>query len=184
MLLTTQRLRLRLLQDKDLDFFHTLHSFPEVDRYNTLGIPVDKAASKLLLDGLLEELQHEPVKHYPFVIEEGASENPIGIIALRMGSSKFRNGEIWYKISPDYWGKGNGTEALRAVLNFAFRDLDLHRITAGCAVDNQGSSRVLEKGGMQREGRTRASLPLKTGWSDGYNYAILQSDWRKLNHND
>lgn len=62
------------------------------------------------------------------------------------------------------------------MLEFGFTELNLHRIEAGCAVENTGSIRVLEKVGMIREGRKRKVLPLKNGWSDNFHYAILSSD--------
>jgi RimJ/RimL family protein N-acetyltransferase len=40
-------------------------------------------------------------------------------------------------------GKGHGTEAVNRVLDFGFNDLNLHRIKAGCAVENI-ASKVLE----------------------------------------
>ena len=95
-----------------------------------------------------------------------------------MGNVKFQNGEVWFKLHPDFWGKGYGTEALKLILDFAFGDLNLHRVEAGCAVDNVGSARVLEKAGMIKEGRKRKVLPLKTGWSDNFEYAILDTDSR------
>jgi RimJ/RimL family protein N-acetyltransferase len=68
---------------------------------------------------------------------------------------------------------------LRRLINFGFNDLKLHRIEAGCAVENIGSLKVLEKVGIQREGHKRKVLPLKNGWSDNYEYAILETDERK-----
>jgi len=53
----------------------------------------------------------------------------------------------------------------------------LHRVGAGVAVQNAGSIRVLEKIGMKLEGRHRKILPLKEGWSDNFEYAILEEDW-------
>ncbi|GEM_PF-4253200 len=54
--------------------------------------------------------------------------------------------------------------------------ITMHRIEASCAVGNSGSIRVIEKSGMLLEGRKRQILPLKSGWSDNFNYAILASD--------
>lgn len=54
--------------------------------------------------------------------------------------------------------------------------LKLHRIEAGCAVGNIASIKVLEKAGMIREGRLRQVLPLKSGWSDNFQYSILETD--------
>jgi RimJ/RimL family protein N-acetyltransferase len=56
------------------------------------------------------------------------------------------------KLHFDHWGKGHGTEAVNRVLDFGFNDLNLHRIKAGCAVENIASIKVLEKVGMIREG--------------------------------
>ena len=72
--------------------------------------------------------------------------------------------------------KGYATEALKEILRFGFDQLNLHRIEAGCAVENVASIKVLEKAGMQREGRKRQVLPLKSGWSDNFEYAILAAD--------
>ena len=89
------------------------------------------------------------------------------------------SGEVWYKIHSDHWKKGFATESLKAVIHFGFENLKLHRIQAGCAVENTGSIKVLENAGMIREGRLRQVLPLKSGWSDNFEYSILETDTRK-----
>jgi RimJ/RimL family protein N-acetyltransferase len=48
----------------------------------------------------------------------------------------YKNAEVWFKLSPEIWGKGYGTEALERIIKFGFEDLKLHRVEAGCAVDN------------------------------------------------
>ena len=53
------------------------------------------------------------------------------------------------------WGQGLMTEALRAVVELGLAETHLYRIAAVCDVDNRPSARVLEKAGMQREGRLR-----------------------------
>ena len=63
------------------------------------------------------------------------------------------------------------------MLQFSFEEIGLHRIEAGCAIDNIGSIKVLEKSGMHKEGCKRKVLPLKSGWSDTYEYAILKEDY-------
>ncbi len=69
------------------------------------------------------------------------------------------------------------TEALERIIQFGFEDLKLHRIEAGCAVNNIASYKVMEKCGMIREAHRRKLLPLKSGWSDNYEYAILEEDY-------
>ena len=99
-------------------------------------------------------------------------------MTLNLGRPKYKKGEIWYKIHPNFWNKGYATEALMGLLHFAFNNLGMHRIEAGCAVENFASIKVLEKVGMTREGRKRKVLPLKMGWSDNFEYAILEEDFK------
>lgn len=96
---------------------------------------------------------------------------------MNLGKPKFRKGEVWYKFHSNFWNKGYATESLNRILTFGFEELKLHRIEAGCAVDNIGSIRTLERVGMLKEGRKRKVLPLKNGWSDTFEYAILDSDF-------
>ena len=62
----------------------------------------------------------------------------------------------------------------------AFNRFLLHRIEAGVAVQNEKSIRVLEKLGMKREGRHREILPLISGWSDNFSYALLLSEYKQV----
>ena len=176
--LHSKRLSLRLVNGSDLKTIHELHSLPETDKYNTLGIPKDiKETKKIVKSWILENKQIE-IQNYTFAIELIEKKQFIGLIALKLGAKKQRRAEVWYKLHSDFWGKGYGTEAVNCVLNFGFDKLNLHRIEAGCAVDNVASIKVLEKVGMTKEGRKRQVLPLKSGWSDNFEYAILQSDKR------
>lgn len=173
--LKTKRLKLRLINQNDIDDFHLLHSIPEVDHFNTLGIPEDINASKKMLDDLLKD--QESGRYFTFHIELINESLFTGMIALKLGASKYQSGEVWFKLMPEFWNKGIASEALSAVLQFGFEELKLHRIEAGCAVDNIASARVLEKVGMLKEGTRRQALPLKTGWSDNYEFAILSLDF-------
>ncbi len=174
--LTTKRLKIRGLLWDDLSQIHALHSLPEINQYNTLGIPRDIETTKAIVREWIMTHQQENIRCYTFVIESLSSKDFIGLIAIKLGNPKFKIAEVWYKLFPDYWGKGMATESLKAVLRFGFHMLHLHRIEAGCAVDNIASARVLEKAGMRKEGSKRKVLPLKGGWSDNYEYAILEED--------
>ncbi len=176
--LNSDRLSIRFIEMSDLDAIHALHSLPETDKFNTLGIPESIQETKSIIEVWCAGNKEVASKHLVCAIEQTEGKKFIGLIALRIGSEKFRNGEVWYKLHSDYWGKGYGTEALKTILNFGFDQVKLHRIEAGCAIDNIGSIKILEKVGMTREGRKRQVLPLKSGWSDNFEYAILETDDR------
>ncbi|MDF3026070.1 MAG: GCN5-related N-acetyltransferase [Fluviicola sp.] len=175
LVLKTERLILKEFTLSDLNKIHELHSLPETDEFNTMGIPENIRVTEKLLEEWLGIQKLEPRMKYVFKIEQGDSF--IGLIGLNMGKLNYKTGEIWYKLHKDFWGKGFATEALIRLLEFCFSDLKLHRIEAGCAVENIGSIKVLEKVGMVREGRTRKKLPIRGEWKDNYFYAILEEDF-------
>ncbi|WP_211310182.1 GNAT family N-acetyltransferase [Branchiibius hedensis] len=89
---------------------------------------------------------------------------------------------IGYIVRPERAGRGVATAIARGLLDAAFVDLGLRRVTAGCFADNLASVRVLEKAGMRREQHgVQDSWHHALGWIDGYTYAALATDrpdWR------
>ncbi|GAA3512650.1 hypothetical protein GCM10022393_28070 [Aquimarina addita] len=181
LIIQTNRLQLRPVREADLSIIHELLSIPAVDMYNALGIPTNKAVTQVYLDEWIDNFRLR--KEFVFALCTLDTNDFVGLISIRIGNSKYKIGSLWYKLLPDFWSKGYATEAVIKLLQFGFLQLHLHRIEAGCAVDNIGSIRVLEKSGMIREGHKRKVLPLKTGWSDNYEYAMLEEDWEKKRAN-
>lgn len=175
--LTSKRLILQDLELTDLDAIHTLHSLPETDEFNTMGIPENREVTGKLLSEWMATQETEPRSAFTFKIMHG--NEFVGLIGLKPGKPNYRTAEVWYKLHKDFWGKGYATEALTCLLEFCFTELQLHRVEAGCAVENYASIKVLEKGGMIREGRKRKKLPIRGEWKDNYFYAILEEDFQK-----
>ena len=174
----TDRTQLRYINTNDIESIHELHSIPEVAQYNTLALPKSKEDTHVILAPLLLALQETPIVKYTFAIESLDSNMFMGLFGINVGNSKYCRADIWYKLHPKHWNQGFATEIVKEVLDFCFKTLQLHRIEAGCATANLGSIKVLEKSGFTREGHCRKILPLASGWSDNYQYAILESDPR------
>ncbi len=173
MILTTPRLELNPLRASDFKEIHEMNSFSQVARYNTLGVPehisdTTKHLEKVMQDALA----------LVWVIRELGTGKFIGEIGSNLSSEKYRKGEIYYNLHPDSWGFGYATEAVKTVINYGFSDLNLHRLEAGVAIENTRSIGLLERLGMTREGLCRKILPLQSGWTDNYIYALLQEDPR------
>ena len=60
--------------------------------------------------------------------------------------------EIGYWLGVKYWGKGFATEAVHALIDHAFTDLELRALQSSVRVTNPASRRVLEKCGFQWTG--------------------------------
>jgi ribosomal-protein-alanine N-acetyltransferase len=85
----------------------------------------------------------------------GGDDTLIGMIELRPNDFK---ADVGYVLSRPHWGKGLMTEALCAVMDFAFSLPGIYRVWATCDVDNIGSARVMEKAGMLYEGTLRRNI--------------------------
>ena len=57
--LSTERLNLRLIELSDLNSIHTLHSLPETDKFNTLGIPKNIQETKSIIEGWVMDNKSE-----------------------------------------------------------------------------------------------------------------------------
>lgn len=56
-----------------------------------------------------------------------------------------------YFYLPPFWGRGYGSEAFQAVLDFAFQQDNVYRMNTGCLEENRGSERIMQKCGMIQE---------------------------------
>jgi ribosomal-protein-alanine N-acetyltransferase len=174
----TERTRLRLIDILDLNSIHNLHSLPETDEYNTLGIPKSIEETKETIAPWIAQNELNRLQKYTLAIEDNLNNDFMGLFGLKLSNEKYKRGEVWYKVHSDFWNKGIATEVLAKMIDYGFEELNLHRIQAGCAVENVRSIKVLEKVGMTQEGRGRKVLPLKSGWSDNFEYSILDTDKR------
>lgn len=80
-----------------------------------------------------------------FLIEHDNA--PIGIVGL--DSSDPEAPELGYWLGVEFWGRGFGTEAARAAIDFFFEEFDNDHLHAGARVTNRGSRNILEKCGFQ-----------------------------------
>ncbi|HEY5792811.1 MAG TPA: GNAT family N-acetyltransferase [Chthoniobacterales bacterium] len=117
----------------------------------TLNVPHPYA------DGLAEswiaahEAQYRAGEAATFAITLKADLALIGAIGLTL-FPRFRRGELGYWIGVPFWNRGFCTEAVRAVIDFGFTTLKLHKICAHHLSRNPASGRVMQKAGMSKEG--------------------------------
>jgi ribosomal-protein-alanine N-acetyltransferase len=96
----------------------------------------------------------------------------VGAVGLALAMAD-RRAELGYWIGIPWWNLGYATEASRAIIDFGFTSLGLHRIMARHMARNPASGRVMQKLGMQREGVLREHT-LKWGvFEDLVVYAVL-----------
>jgi [ribosomal protein S5]-alanine N-acetyltransferase len=113
-------------------------------------------------------------------IELKASGELIGAIDLFKFDNMTENCDVGYSIGYKWWNKGYGTEALRAVIEFGFRHMKIHKISAAHNTDNPASGKIMRKVGMEHEGTIKHMIRnAKNHYKDCAVYGLLQEDYLK-----
>jgi RimJ/RimL family protein N-acetyltransferase len=79
-----------------------------------------------------------------------------------------------------YWGRGYGREVVRLLLDYAFVQRGLRRVTLGVNADNERAIRCYRACGFVEEGRHRQAKWLNGRFIDTLSMAILRDDWKRL----
>jgi [ribosomal protein S5]-alanine N-acetyltransferase len=114
---------------------------------------------------------------YPFFLfrhEDNALVGGLTLANIRRGVAQA--GSLGYWTGARYAGCGYMTDAVRALVPFAFQTLHLHRLEAACIPANKASIGLLERTGFTREGYAREYLCINGVWQDHLLYARLKDD--------
>jgi [ribosomal protein S5]-alanine N-acetyltransferase len=133
------------------------------------------------LTKIVSDYKNEEFCYWAIKLKESAEL--IGEIDLYDIDKVTGNCEVSYSLGYEWWNKGYGTEALRAIVEFGFRHMNLHKISAAHNTDNPASGRIMSKAGMVQEGTIRDMIRnSKDQYKDCAVYGILQEDYRKNWH--
>lgn len=113
--------------------------------------------------------------HALFVFREDDDALVGGVTLSNIRRGVAQTASLGYWCGQMHTGRGYITCAVRAVVRYAFEDLDLHRVEAACQPDNAPSRRVLEKCGFTHEGVARAYLKINGAWRDHLLFGIVNS---------
>jgi len=179
----TERLVLRDFEETDWEAVHAYASDPEVVRYVDWG-PNTEEETKNFIQRAIAHQKEQPRRTYTLAIVLKLDGRLVGGCGIEVLNPDNREGWIGYCLNRNFWGQGYATETAKVLLEFGFNHLNLHRVFATCEPANIASAQVLEKIGMQREGRLREHKWAKRKWRDSLLYAILDYEWKKLKSGD
>ena len=173
--LVTPRLRLREFVEADFLALCEMNAFPEMHTYEREQPSV--AEIRRSLESYINNAVLQPRTTYQLAITVPPSDSVRGMIKLSRQWEAIREWEVGWAVHPADWGKGYATEAAWHVMDWGFRQLNIHRLVAFCHASNDASVRVMEKLGMHRDGVLRETRWLRGNWWDEYVYAILEKEW-------
>ena len=174
--LRTPRLLLRDFSADDLEPLASYQRNADYQRYYPVP-PGGEPETRELLDRFIGWQEEEPRGRFQLAIVRSSSAELIGTAGLRVRAPESRVAELGYELAPSCWGQGYATEAARALVEFGFAKLGLHRVFAHCVAENRASARVLERLGMRREGVFREHEFFRDRWWDAHWYGMLASEW-------
>lgn len=171
--LTTERLTLRRFTIEDADSLYDLDNDPEVMRYLNGGLPTPwRAIEEQMRQNFLCEDDAQAAFGF-WAVDNKTTGKFLGWISLRPTDGIPGEASIGYRFCKAAWGKGYATEGCRAILNKAFDEWGLQRVTATTYEENIASQRVMEKLDMTVARRFRLT-PEQLAQVDTYHVDSIQ----------
>lgn len=172
---TVPHVHLRPAAPRDAELLRTWRSEPSVRRFQPLNeLPTAQLRADVASQRMADLYRGRGEKFQWIVEVDG---DPAGWITLVVSNWEHGLAEVGYALSTPYQSRGLMTDAVSQLLGDLFANTLLERVEARCAIENNGSQRVLEKNGFQREGRLKGYFKLRGKRIDNYLYAILREDY-------
>ena len=174
----TERLVLRVRTVANAEDIHAYASLPEV-AYPAAFHPVNTLEDEIYyLEHILPERNQKENLPAGYGIVVKGTDTIIGSVDFNHRHEDDVL-ELGYTLHPDYWGLGYVPEAACALINLAFRELDLHKIELVCFGYNVQSQRIAEKLGFTLEARIRDRKDVQGNRCDSLIYGLLRSEWER-----
>jgi len=175
--LETERFVLRKIALSDANDVFDYARDSEVSRYVLWETHRNPGDTFTFLNSVIHDQNNSRVTNWALVYKpEG---RVVGTAGYLWWQPEHRKAEIGYTLARRLWGQGLMTEAVREIINFGFKTMELNRIEAHCIDGNRPSARVMERCGMKLEGLMREYIWRKGLPQNFRVYSILRSEWEK-----
>jgi RimJ/RimL family protein N-acetyltransferase len=168
-----EHVTLRPAREDDAEHFVRWFSDMEVTRFLATRMAITLEQEKEFLKKI-----GESKNDVWWVID--AENKPIGAAGIHNINWLEANGTTGIVIGEkDCWRKGYATEAMRLRTRYAFRELNLHKLTTEVDVENEASRKALERNGYRTVGLRREQYFREGKWRDRWLGEILRAEWEK-----
>lgn len=140
--------RLRAVEEADLATINERFWDPDLNQFMALPWPEPLAGTRGWWEA--RRSSREPT----FAIETVGGEL-IGVCSLEQINTRSRSAWLGIWIAKGHWDRGYGTDATRVLCSFAFREMNLQRVSLAVYETNPRGRRAYEKVGFKEEGRLR-----------------------------
>ncbi|MFS0687938.1 GNAT family protein [Sporosarcina sp. 179-K 8C2 HS] len=177
MLFSGERVRLRKMAIEDVSSYHKWRNDIEVMQFTSLSLDVFTYADTENFVKIITGSHNSK----GYMIEEISTDKPIGVTSLINIDYGNRNAECIIDIGEkDYWNKGFGREAFQLLLDFAFDELNLHKVYLRVFSYNERAIKLYQKLGFSEDGRLTEQLYRNGSWHDVILMGLLKRNYRLL----
>ncbi|MBN2362693.1 GNAT family N-acetyltransferase [candidate division WOR-3 bacterium] len=176
LLITTERLKIRHLEMKDLYDFHFYRSNPEVTKYQGFDTMTTEQAELFITENSTRYFG-KAGEWVQYGIENIELKKLIGDCAIKLDRNDIRIAEIGITVSHLEQKKGYAKETLLGILTFLFDTKKIHRVQEIVDAENIASINLLKSTGFRREGHFIENVFFKGKWGSEFQYALLKREW-------
>jgi RimJ/RimL family protein N-acetyltransferase len=171
-----RKVRIRAIEKTDIDEIMKWVNDPEVKSNLLMRYPVSQCQEEKWIETALAA-DNQRNKTFALETKDGVYLGGIGLHKIDWENS---NAEVGIVIGKkEYWDKGYGTDAMMAMLDFGFNQMNLHRIYLRVFEFNHRGIRSYEKCGFKREGVLRHDRYKEGQYYDTVMMGILKEEFRQ-----
>lgn len=129
------------------------------------------------LERFIESCRHQYSEKTGFSCLIWHQDAIVGIVHLRECDASNKKAMIGYWVGEEYRGRAFAKKATRAIVDYAFKELNLNRIEIRCATDNFASQAIPKSLGFKKDGTLRDNQWLYDHFVDHIVFSVLAGEW-------
>lgn len=169
------RIRLRALEDRDVESLYAIFSDQAVIQYWSSPAMTDLIDAHSLLASIRKGFIERELFEWGIATRD--TDEVVGTCTLYNLEETHRRADLGFALRRASWGQGFASEAIGLAIGFAFETLHLHRLEADADPDNARSILALERQGFRREGYLRERWHHLGELRDAVFLGLLRHEW-------
>ena len=171
-----ENVTLREVQESDAEALLAMLTTEEVAEFVS---PLPRTVDGF--SGFIAEARHERTlgSSFCFAVVPDGYEDAMGLFQVRQLEPRFGSAEWGFAIGSPFWGSGLFLAGAKAVIDFSFGVVGVHRLEARSIASNGRGNAALRKVGAVQEGILRRSFQRDGRYFDQILWSIVKEDWRQ-----